>query len=538
MTEISYASIARKKKLKRGLLLATLVTAAAIFTATTFTDTEKSAALTKPTKANTLSISGPWEISSLDPSKQGYVLTRMQMIETLLNVNDQGVISPGLAVKWQRSDDGLNWQFTLRDGVIFHDDTPLNADAVVRSLTHAQRKHGTLNKAKITKISAINNHVVEIELAQPYAAFAALLTNYSNAILSPLSYKADGSVNALYGSGPYQMASFSPPHKLTVKKFPDYWGDKAQISFATYLTGHRAESRILQAKSGEADIVFTLEPAMLTQLQDSNEVKIHSNLIPRTMFVKVNAGHPLLSDVQVRTALSLALDRASIAQNVLNAPGSEAAQLMPSSMSQWFIDGVDNTPFNLEKSQQILASLGWKRNESGLLERDGQAFKLTMITYADRPELTTVATAIQAQWAKLGIELKVDVTNSSMIPAGHNDGSLEMALIARNFGFSADPLPIMSTDFAHGGGDWGTMNWTNTVVDNAIDELLTSDNATRSLALSQIIAKAIYDDKPVLPISSYSQHTSVNKRVNNFKFDPFERNYFINQMNFEQVGNQ
>nr|WP_319556454.1 ABC transporter substrate-binding protein [uncultured Vibrio sp.] len=528
MTEINYASIAKKKKFIRGLGLATLVAAGAAIAL--ISNHETAPEQVTPNKNNTLSISGPWEVSSLDPSKQGYMLIRMQVIETLLNVDGKGIITSGLASKWHSSEDGLSWYFTLRDNVTFHDGSKLDAAAVVRSLAFAQRKHGTLNKAEVRSISALSDNEIKIELSKPYAAFASLLTNYANVILSPASYESNGAVKTLYGTGPYQMESFAPPHKFTVKKFDAYRGEEAKIDFATYLTGHRAESRLLQAKSGEADIVFNLEPAMLGQLKTGNEVNVHSDLIPRTMFVKVNAGHPFLNEARARKALSMAIDRASIAKNVLGVPGSETTQLMPSSMSQWFIEDVKNDDFNLERARSTLAELGWEHGESGILERDGVPFKLTMITYADRPELTTVATAIQAQWAKLGVELKVDVTNSSMIPAGHQDGSLEMALIARNFGFSADPLPIISSDFANGGGDWGTMNWENAEVDSAIERLLDNRDATRAFELSQKVAKEIYQDSPVIAVSSYSQHTSVNKRVKNFKFDPFERNYFINQM--------
>jgi len=533
MTEISYSSIAKKKKLKRSFIFATIIAIIAFIVITTFTETKKSPEIITPNNSNTLSISGPWEISSLDPSKQGYILMRMQVIETLLNVDDKGSIISGLATHWQSSADGLTWQFNLRKSVQFHDGTEMDAQAVVRSLANAQRKHGTLSKAEVINITAISKNAIEIKLAKPYAAFASLLTNYSNAILSPASYETNGTVEKIYGSGPYQMESFSPPHKLMVKKFEHYWGHRPKIDFATYLTGHRAESRILQAKSGETDIVFTLDPSMLTQIQDSNNITIHSNLIPRTMFVKINAGHKFLNNVKARQALSMGLDRAAIAKNILHTEGSETAQLMPSSMSHWFIEGVNNNEYNLDKAQALLAELGWQRGESGLLERDGSLFKLTMITYADRPELTTVATAIQAQWARLGVDLKVNVTNSSMIPAGHNDGSLEMALIARNFGFIADPLPIISTDFANGGGDWGTMNWNNPVVDSAIAELIQSNDSEHSFKLSQQVATVIYQEYPVLPISSYSQQTSVNNRVKNFTFDPFERSYFINQMEIE-----
>ncbi|WP_163391488.1 ABC transporter substrate-binding protein [Enterovibrio norvegicus] len=528
MTDISYADVAKKKKTVRLFVYGAIIIAAiaawfSMQTPSTVT----------PEKSNTLSISGPWEISSLDPSKQGYILTRMQVIETLLNVNEKGEITPGLASAWQVSDDGVDWTFTLKDDVVFHDGTAMNVDAVLGSLNNALKKHGTLKKASVESIKAVGDNQIQFHLSEPYVAFPALLTNYSTAIVAPASYSETGDVATLYGTGPYQMESFEPPHKLTVKKFGDYWGDKANITFATYLTGHRPESRILQAKSGEADIVFTLAPAMITQLADTSDVNVHSNLIPRTLFVKLNSGHPFLDDVRARKALSMAINRAAIAKNVLSAEGSETAQLLPSSMSQWYVADLPNDEFNHAEAKALLAEMGWEANESGKLTRGGKPFQIRLITYADRPELATVATAIQAQWAELGVDLIVDITNSSMIPAGHADGSLEMALIARNFGFIADPLPIISTDFSNGGGDWGTMNWENAEVDAAIAELMQTRDTARSTVLSQHVAKAIHEDYPVLPISSYSQHTAVNSRVQGFAFDPFERNYFINQMDFK-----
>ena len=91
----------------------------------------------------------------------------------------------------------------------------------------------------------------------------------------------------------------------------------------------------------------------------------------------------------------------------------------------------------------------------------------------------------------------------------------------------------MLNDFANGGGDWGAMNWYNLVAQNALDQLISSTNENEIYELSQLVAKAIYQDRPVIPISFYSQYTSVNNRVINFKFDPFERSYFINEMEFK-----
>lgn len=491
-------------------------------------------AVAQPSQSNTLSISAAFEFTSLDPSKSGFVYTRMQVLETLLNVDENGSLVPALADSWEVSEDAKRWSFHLRAGVYFHDASLMDASAVVNSLTIAQAKHGALGNAPIDSIRAIDKQTVLISLTKPFSPLGAVLANYANGILSPAAYASDGEVLALSATGPYKLYQFSPPHKLVVEKSDDYWGKKASIPYASYLTGHRAESRVLQARSGQADIVFGLDPSSLSSLKRLPDLALYANAIPRTIVLKLNSGHPFLNDVKARQALSIAINRKGIANGILRTPGSEAEQLMPAFLSNWHLDGLTKESEAQDVSvTNLLSSLGWKKNAKGLLEREGKLFELTLITYADRPELTMVATAIQAQWQAIGVSTKVEVTNSSAIPMGHQDGSLEVALIARNYGFIADPLGVMLSDFgSNGGGDWGAMNWNNPQLSNLLLSLQHISDAKQYNKVAQLSAQYIYDERPMIPVTFYVQQTSVNKRVIGFRFDPFERSFFINEMEF------
>ncbi|NLQ18902.1 ABC transporter substrate-binding protein [Marinomonas sp. M1K-6] len=488
----------------------------------------------QPTQSNTVSISAAFEFTSLDPSKNGFVYSRMQVLETLLDANESGLLMPALADRWDVSDDAKTWSFHLRDGVRFHDGRLMDADSVVNSLAIAQVKHGALRNAPIESIRALDKSTVVIRLSRPYTLLGAVLANYANGILSPDAYGKDGEVLALSATGPYQLYQFAPPHKLVVEKFEGYWGKKASIPYASYLTGHRAESRVLQARSGQVDIVFGLDPASLPSLKRLPNLALYSNAIPRTIVLKLNSGHRFLNDVRARQALSLAINRQGIAKGILRVPGSETEQLLPASMSNWHLNNVTNeTEATAGTAESLLASLGWKKNAKGILEKEGEEFHLTMMTYADRPELTTVATAIQAQWQAIGVSTKVEVTNSSAIPMGHQDGSLEVALISRNYGFIADPLGVMLSDFGvHGGGDWGAMNWNNKAITADLTVLEETSNPVKYKATAQRSAQIIFAERPMIPVSFYVQQTSVNKRVKGFRFDPFERSYFLNEMEF------
>ncbi|AJQ94330.1 ABC transporter substrate-binding protein [Gynuella sunshinyii] len=483
-----------------------------------------------------LTISGPFEAVSLAPSKSGYVYTRMQILETLINTNDAGELLPGLAQSWEIGDQNRRWTLHLRPQVTFHNGAPLTADTVAHSLQTALGHPGPLLEAGIDSIRAVDPDTVVIQLQQPYLPFTAVLAHYSTAILAPESYADNGDVVELYGTGPYQLTEYTPPHKVKVSRFDEYWGTPAIIAHAEYLTGHRSESRALMVKSGEADIVYNLDPASVDLLKKSDHVQIDSTLIPRSILIKVNNAHPFLNDLKTRKALSLAIDRQGIAANILGAPGTAASQFFGPTMHHWHLAGLPEPVQDLEQAKTLLAEAGWKQSEDGTLIRNGQPFQLRMITYANRPELMLVATAIQAQWAELGIRLDVSMENASAIPSGHADGSLQLALIARNFANIPDPLGTILADFSTAaGGDWGPMNWNNAKAFSLLSAMKTEADANVLAQQRRLLSALLAEDLPMIPVSFYVQQSAVAKRVNGFHFDPFERSFRIAEMNLANL---
>lgn len=484
-------------------------------------------------KDNTLVIGGPFEFTSQDLSKDGYIYTRMQVAESLFEVQSDGNIEPKLASSYDVSEDGLKWQFHVRNGVRFHDGDLLTAESVALSLSHALQKPGVLNQIPLKKLY-VEDDVTVIELTEPYRPLLAILSHFSAAILAPDSFDSEGQVVDIQGTGPYRASVIAPPHKLNVKRFDDYWGDKPSIEEVHYLTGHRAESRALQAQTGQADLIYTLDPASIDLLNSSEKLTVHSESIPRTMLLKLNNEHRFLNSEHTRQALSLALDRRGISEHIVRVENSEANQLFPPSLSDWHLVNAEGATRNLLKAKELLKSQGWELNQDNLLQRNDEVFELTLVTYADRPELTVIATAIQAQLRELGVAIEVSVDNSSAIPAKHQDGTLELALIARNFGTISDPLAILLDDTKHHiGSDWGPMNWSSQELNRILsDMVLSQDDSYRELAqqASGILAK----EMPLIPVVYYTQQVSVNNRVQNFQFDPFENNYRVSEMYFAQ----
>jgi peptide/nickel transport system substrate-binding protein len=491
-------------------------------------------ATSTPTHQNTVKVHGVFEIPSLEPTRSGYAFNRMQILETLVDVDHTGRLTPGLATEWNVKDNGKVWEFILRDDVIFHDGTVLTAKIIIDNLNLIRTKPSALKKVDIKTIEAIEPNRIRITLAKPYRPLGAVLAHHSASIVAPTAITASGEVTDLIGTGPFSVYKIAIPHKLVVKRFDHYWGQKATIEYASYLTGHRSEARVLQARSGQSDIVFGIDPAAIPMLKRLSGISVIQSDLPRTLTLKINIGHPLLSDRRVREALSLSINRKGIATAILKAPQAATDQLLPPSMNDWHIQ-QKSANYDLKRAKQLLQEAGWEKGAENWFEKDGKPFELTLITYADRPELPTIATAIQDQWKRLGIKLTVNITNSSAIPAGHQDGSLEVALMARNYGYIADPLGVLIKDFGqHSGGDWGSMNWSNPSIQATLNRLVEESDPKKYYAQAQQIATAIYQEKPLIPIAYYVQQTVVGKRIKEFQFDPYERNYHLNTLQWKR----
>ena len=479
----------------------------------------------------TVSVAAPWEIKSLDPSVSGFAFQRMQVMENLVDADASGRIRPGLATDWSASGDGLSWRFTLRNGVTFHDGTALDADAVAAALSRAAGKPGVLGKAPIDSIHADGDAVV-IALHAPFAALPSLLAHSTTVIPAPAAFDAKGNPVAAIGTGPFRVEALSPPQRMVVVRYGEYWGEKPAISGASYLAAGRAETRALLAESGDADLVFTLDPAGYARLGDVGNVETMAVPIPRVVTLKLNAGHPFLAAPEARRALSLAIDRRAIAAGIVRFPDSAATQLFPPALGGWHRTDLAPLVHDPDEARRLLAGLGWVAGGDGVLERDGERFTVLLRTFPDRPELPLIAAALQDQWRTVGVEIEVSVNSYTEIPAGHQDGSLHVALYARNYGLTPDPIGTVLADFGTGGGDWGAMGWENPAVAAGLADIAaTADPGARAPRIATVV-EALHRDLPVIPILWYQHTVAVAAGLDGVVVDPLERSYGLSRISW------
>ncbi|WJD72237.1 ABC transporter substrate-binding protein [Pseudomonas asiatica] len=475
----------------------------------------------------------PFEVEGLDPSVSGYVFQRMQITETLLDADANGEPLPGLAEKWEVSKDGKRWTFTLRQGVKFHDGADLTAVVAAHSLNVARSKTGILTNAKIENVMANGNDVI-IDLATPFPLLPSLLAHYSTNILAAGSYDAEDAVQKIIGTGPFALTLLQPPQRLVTKRFDDYWGKKPTIEAASYLGAGRGETRALMAESGGAELVFQLDPPSIARLKRSTNMHVLLGSVPRVVILAVNSGKGATADKEVRQALSMAIQREGIAAAILRAPGTGATQMFSSDVKGWHDAALPNLAFNPQAARGLLKTQGWVAGADGMLQKDGKPLRFKLVTYADRPELPLIATALQAQFKEVGIDVEVSVTNASAVPASHKDGSLELALYSRNYALVPNPQVTLLADFGNGGNEWGPLGWDTTQFDKSMTALLSEkDPATAQRERNAIITQ-LQDELPLIPIAWYRQSIAVSNKVEGAAVDPFERTFGLSSMRWSQ----
>lgn len=481
-----------------------------------------------------LRVVAPWKAKGMDLAKSGFIFARMGCVEMLTTADASGHITGSLAESWQVAQDELTWTFKLRPNVTFHDHTSLTAEAAARSLNIALASKGVLSKAMVEKITVTGPLTLEIQTAKPFSALPAYIAHYSAGIISPASFDEAGHTKFVYGTGQYVLTDYEGGSLFRFHAYPDYWGEKPRIEKTEYHAVPKGETRGFMMKAGQAEMAFTLSPVDAQQLERSADVTVETLSIPRTRLMMLNCNMPIFSDLKVRQALSLAIDRQGIAMALLRNPPSAATQLLPPTAAMWHDSTLEGLSYDQEKAAALLSQSGWKPGSDGILVKDGHRFSFDLMTYATRPMLPPVATAIQDQLRQVGIEMKIQVVESSLIPEKNTEGTLQAALVARNFGQIPDAVGTIYGDYGPHAGSWGAMGWNSPELNHMLSEYLATFDLNRSQKLRKEILALLQHELPVIPITWYEHIVAYSNNIEGVNIDPFEIKSYVKGVRWKQ----
>jgi peptide/nickel transport system substrate-binding protein len=343
-----------------------------------------------------------WVADTLNQHRSNFTPSRQvarHVLDCLTWVNPaDGSVNPWLAESWEMSPDGLEYTFTLKEGVTFHDGTPFNAEAVKANFDNTMEgdsfAYQALGGTAFNAAEVVDDTTLQVTFNEPHATFLLYLSDGGTGIDSPEALAAGGDdygVTSLVGSGPYKFVEWVKDSHVTLEKNPDYASSPPAFGFSgptplDRLTFREVPENSVRASAvvnGEIQIARIIEPNV-PDIQGAEGVEIIAT--PKagsTRMYLMNTAKAPTDDINVRRAINMAIDK----ETMLQLPGwagygRPGLAPLPSNMvpngDLSMLEEYD-IPYDLEGANALLDENGWVLN-GDLREKEGVQLVLDMVT--------------------------------------------------------------------------------------------------------------------------------------------------------------
>jgi peptide/nickel transport system substrate-binding protein len=400
---------------------------------------------------------------------------------------------PALATSWENPDP-TTWVFHLRDGVAFHDGSPLTAEDVVYTFTtvldesFAAPYRGLYTP--ITSVTALDEVTVEFKLSEPYAPFL----NYMDMGIVPQAIASDPAkdfANNPVGTGPFTFVSWERNSKIELTANADYWNGAPALAGVELFIIPDNTVRATALETGDLELIHSpLSPQDVSRLKETDGVSVSEQTALGYTYLNFNTQDPILSDVNVRKAIAHLVDKQTISAQIyegMDIPGK--SPLVPN--TPWYGDVTDQ-PYDPAAAQELFAAAGWTDSDGdGILDKDGQKLTIVLKTHSEDPNRIQVIEYLQNVFSENGIDASVVTTEWPTFLDAVLNHDYQISLIG--WLRLIDPDYAMFEQFRCGGGN----NW-GQYCNPALDELLKQGRATADPAvraeLYQQAAQIVVDD--------------------------------------------
>ena len=403
--------------------------------------TAQPASTVSPTIEQVFTVAVARDPGPLNPHDTVSIFPALSMIyESLVVYNDDGTIGPGLAKSWDISPDGTTYTFHLREGVTFHDGTPFNAAAVKWNLDRwlsdpAWSSIPFWNKVVKESIQAPDDYTITFKLTEPYFATLQEFTfTRPPRILSPSSVNGSGELANPLGTGAWKVGEYVPQQRMVFVPYEKYWGDKPKLTKVVFEVISDPQARINALLSGEVNLIggeyvggIPLES--IPVLKQNPNVRIVTGEGGSTFAIGMNFTKPPFNDKTVRQAISYAVDRKIIAEQLFSGYATEAKGVFPPSVRYMSYPHPELYAYAPDKAKDLLAQAGWVAGSDGIVEKDGAKFETELLVDAEAyPQSKSMSEVIQAQLREVGIDVKLRLVDY---------GTWSDALRSSNYGMAS-----------------------------------------------------------------------------------------------------
>ena len=359
----------------------------------------------------------------LDPAEsEGTItpfLTLYAVHDALLKPMPSGPSAPSLAEAWSVSPDGLVYDFTLRTNARFHNGERVTADDVKYSFERYRGANASVLKEHVREIRVLDARRVKFHLKDPWPDFITFYgtTATSAGWIVPKKYVEqvgeDGFKKAPIGAGPYRVVAFTPGVEIQLEAFDGYWRKTPSVKRLIFRSLPDETTRAAALKRGDADVAYFLNGPIAEEVKRTPGLRLMAVRSNTIFFLDFrgqwDAGSPW-QDQRVRTAASLAIDRAALNQAEQLGFAGVTGNVVPRAFE--FALPIDADPYDPARAKRLLAEAGFPRG----VDAGG-------LTIA--PPYDGAGEAIAGYLAAVGIRLKIRTMERAAFLSAWREGKLK-----------------------------------------------------------------------------------------------------------------
>jgi peptide/nickel transport system substrate-binding protein len=453
-----------------------------------------------------------WDTANPTYGWYNYAL-RYLLYDTLVEEAGISNFVPGLAESWDVSDDGLVWTFKIRQGVTFHDGTPLNAEEVAWSLNWTleyEPETFSFYLANFDEVVALDDTTVQVTLLDPVGNMEYLLMYVwilPRSVWEGMTYDEImefEDVSAGIGTGPYKLVEWVEGEYLILEANEDYWQGAPAIERILWQEFGTEDASVQALLAGEIDVVYELPRTAVATLEGTENVEVavmDSTVIDELIINSHEEGtQPAsLNDPAVRLAIAHAIDKQQIVNVAFLGYAEPASVIIPTSMGDWHNSDVQDVPFDPAEGNRILEDAGYLDADGDGIREDADGNPLEYRLYAeDDATETRILEIISDGLAQIGISAPPTPMDEDSLIALYPDFDFDLIL----WGWGLDPDPdfamLIFTCDERAEGGWNDSGYCDEDFDAMyLEQAITIDHEARRQIIWQMQEK-LFEDRPYI----------------------------------------
>ena len=404
------------------------------------------------------------------------------LIQSTLTITTPDLkIGYDLATDMKASEDGLTWTVKIRDDVKFTDGKPLTAEDVAFTYNTLKETSSVNDFTMLDKAQATDKTTIVFHLTKAYSIWPYTMANVG--IVPKHAYDKNYGSKPI-GSGRYILKQWDKGQQVIFEANPDYYGKKVKMKKVTVLFMSE-DAAFAAVKAGQVDLAYTAasyadQKIKNFELLSFKSVDNRGFNLPAVKKTKLKDGTPIgndvTSDLAIRQAINLGLDREEMIKNVLNGYGSPAYSVcdgMP-----WY-SSSNEVKYDLDKANKILDDAGWVKGKDGIRVKNGTRAEFPIIYPSGDSVRQALAADTKNQLKKLGISVTTEGVS-------WDDAYGRAQYEVMSWGWGAHtPMELYNIYHTSKSGYAEYSPYANAKIDKIMDQALSSSNLEESYKLWQ-----------------------------------------------------